>query len=213
MCLLKVKDEPDYSVPARVREVKRTRHYSQSPPRASYVSKTRVVEERKRSSYDAPAPPPPPPAQSTHTSVSRTETRRSEAPSPPQLHDVTVIETRTPRADYVEVHHDDSSDASVSSSDDVRSRTKHKTSRTSHTQKSSKSRTAAPASEYSIHEKEQEIRRERAESRPRGEYETYQYVNAPPNAGRSREGRESRGYYDPRASSGSHRRVSVNYYR
>jgi hypothetical protein len=58
----------------------------------------------------------------------------------------------------------------------VKSRTTHKTSQT---QKSSSSRSSAPLTEFSLHEKEREVRRERAFSRQRHEFETYQYIEAP----------------------------------
>lgn len=204
MCLLKVKDEPDYSVPARVRTVRKSRTYTPSPPRR--YSSTRIFEERRPPPPSVHLEPPPtlpdsPPPPSAHHSVSRVASRRtSRAPS---VH----------RSHYVEVEHDtsSSSSSSSSSSDDVRSRTTHKTAKThksSHTHRSSKSKATAtapppaPASEYSIHEKE--LKRERAYSRPKEEYETYRYVNAPPDVSRSRSRRDY--HDDPRASRGSYAR-------
>ena len=212
MCLLKVKEEPDLSVPARVREVRRVRGYSTSPPRSARYSSTRIIEERRPSGYNMtqpdpsplpppassvyadlpPAPPAPPPAPGASYSSTRIEAKRSSrAPS---------VQSRT-RSHYVEVEHesDSSSSSSSSSSDGLRSRTT-KPHRTSNTHKSSKSQTAAP-SEYSEHERE--IRRERRYSKPRGEYETYRYVNAPPDYGRSSSRRVD--YGDPRASQSSYR--------
>lgn len=225
MCLMKVKEEPDYSVPARVRTYKRTSRRYSSPPRyytdAEYsrrisrqyepaytdrrydrYSSTRVVEERKPSAValpppaDPPAPsvhtsPPPPatvpPPPSTHHSHSKLETATSVSRQPSR-----APSTRTgTRTHFVEVEHDadsgtSSSSSSAASLDDLRSRTTHKTNHTrntSHTNKShrtsvSSSHRPAP-SEYSIHEREKEIRRERVSSRPRDQYETYRYVNAP----------------------------------
>ena len=75
--------------------------------------------------------------------------------------------------------------------DDVRSRSTHKTSHThksSHTHRSS----LPPASEYSMHEREREIRRF---SRPNSEWETYRYVEPPRSHSRSLSRRS--GYDDP----------------
>lgn len=70
---------------------------------------------------------------------------------------------------------EDGTSESSSSSEDVRSRaTTRKSSRKAKS-------VAPPASEYSIHEREKEIRRERL-SPPGPEYETYRYVNAPRDA-------------------------------
>lgn len=234
MCLMKVKEEPDYAVPARVRTYKRTSRRYSSPPRyytdgeysrrvsrqyepprneRSYdrYSSTRVVEERKPSTValpppaDPPAPPPPP---SVHTSpppppiVPPPATTVSRAPS-------RAPSTRTgTRTHFVEVEHDGDSitsrSSSASSLDDLRSRTTHRTSHTrntSHTNKSHRTSVSSshkpPASEYSIHEREKEIRRERAYSRPRDQYETYRYVNAPPQP--------DDGYGPPQRRSGSRR--------
>ncbi|KAK3718820.1 hypothetical protein LTR37_004736 [Vermiconidia calcicola] len=165
-----------------------------------YQHDTRIVEERRPpppSVHLEPLPhlPTPPPPPSAHHSVRRVESRRtSHAPS---VH----------RSHYVEVEQDtsSSSSSSSSSSDDMRSRTTHKTAKTrksSNTHRSSKSKATAPASEYSVHEKE--LRRERAYSRPKEEYETYRYVNAPPDVSRSRSRRDY--HDDPRASRGSYAR-------
>lgn len=227
MCLMKVKEEPDYSVPARVRTYKRTSRRYSSPPRfytdneySRRVSRTyepahddrryerysssRVIEERKPSTAALKPPPPAdPPAPSVHTSPPPPP---SIPPPPSTHHSNTKLETATSvsrqpsrapstgtgtRTHFVEVEHDADSGTSSSSSsstslDDLRSRTTHKTNHTrntSHTNKSHRTSVSSshrpPASEYSIHEREKEIRRERAYSRPRDQYETYRYVNAP----------------------------------
>jgi hypothetical protein len=216
MCLLKVKEERDDYAP-RVRRVKRVSTYS-TPPRSSYYTNTRVAEERQPSDYGPPPPLSPPPVEETYHRESHTEIRQSEyPPSPPSVHTTTKTHTsRAPsqtRTHYVEVNHESESedDSATSIGDDIRSRTTHKTSKTSNTHRSSRSRTTAPTtapSEYSIHEREKEIRRERgySNSRPRPEYETYQYVNAPGSG-------QSRRYDDPRASMGSYGRRSQQYYR
>lgn len=192
MCLFNVKEEPDYSVPARVTNFRRDRTYSSDRPRSARYSSTRIIEERRPSGYTLPPPGPPaplpPPARNAHFSSTDIEVKQSQSrrsfSRPPSVHQsTTAVETkRTSRAPsvrsrtrthYVEVDHDtSSSSSSSSSSDDLRSRTTHKTSNTRKsgtTHKSSKTRTTAPASEYSIHEKE--IRRERTYARPRDGYD------------------------------------------
>ena len=114
MCLLKVKEDPYYSEPVRVKEVRlATRSYSPERVRTTRYSNTRVVEERRPSSYnlpppqsfppppappsysvgpppDPPAPPPAPPtANSEYVSIKKTESRRtSRAPS---VHQSTIV--------------------------------------------------------------------------------------------------------------------------
>ncbi|KAK1078287.1 hypothetical protein LTR48_008514, partial [Friedmanniomyces endolithicus] len=89
----------------------------------------------------------------------------------------------TTRSHYVEVEEDEeSSTESEESSEDVRSRApSHRT------RKTAKS-VAPPLSEYSVHEREKEIRRERIVPKP--EFETYRYVNAPPEKENYRRERE-----------------------
>ena len=207
MCLLSVKEEPDYSVPARVRSVRKSRTYSPPRPSSARYSRTRIVEERKPSgpplpppapsTYpDYPEPPAPPSPPSGNYNPDRVESRRSRnvAYSP-------NIQVQQSRSHYVEVEHDTSSNSSSSSSsnDDLRSRTTRKTSNTRKTgtiRPSSKPKTTAPPSEYSIHERE--VRRERRVSKPREDYQTSGYVNAPPpdyrgSSSRFDERRASRG--------------------
>jgi len=227
---MKVKEEPDYTVPARVRTYKRTSRRYSSPPRyytdneysrrisrqhepayddrryERYSSK-RVVEERRPSSValpppaDPPAAPPPPsvhtspppppsipPPPSTHHSATKVETATHVSRQPSRAPSNRTAGTRT---HFVEVEHDADSGTSSSSSSstslsDVRSRATHKTNHTNHTRNTSHThRTSVssshrpPPSEYSIHERKKEIRRERAYSRPKDQYETYRYVNAP----------------------------------
>lgn len=218
MCLLKVKEDQIYSEPVRVRKTKWTSYDSASPPRTAYYSNTRVVEDRRASTVAAPPPPPPP---QSYYKETRSEYKQTEAPAPPNVvASDSKYTSRAPsttsrtRSHYVEVEHDDDSTDSASSAasnDDVRSRTTHRTSKTSNTnttRRTSKSRTTAPTSAYTEYEREKEIRRERTYSRPRGDdYDTYQYINAPLSGSRSRD------YYDPRASSGSYGRRSQQYYR
>lgn len=182
MCLMRVKEEEDYSAPARYKRVSRTRRYSPSPPRHT--------ERTYRRSYvpppqPAPLPPPvvveppppqpmpaPPPPQSVRPSSRHT----SRAPSvrAPSRHSVT-------RSHYVEVENGSDTSSSSSSSSDHRSRaTSHRTRKTARS-----SKPPPPASEYSMHEREREVRRSRGYSRPRDEYETYRYVDAPRQYGRS----------------------------
>lgn len=178
MCLMSVKEE-EAPIPARVtRRVRRTIRRSPSPPpREVRITRQSFVEERKPS-------PPPEPEHRTSTTI-RTEQRHVSRPPS------SAAPSRSTQTHFVEVDHDSSS-----SEDDVRSRSTRKSSR-------SKPRTEAPASEYSIHERE--FRRERGYSSPRPprqEYETYRYVEAPKNRSGSRGG-----YYEgPRASRDSFRR-------
>lgn len=191
MCLMSVKEEPDYSVPARVTRVRRVVRRSPSPPRTARYTRQSFVEER-RPSYNPPPPPPPepipsPPAPpSVHeTRIVKSERRSSRAPSraPSLPPPPSAAPTRRSESHFVEVDHESSSSSSSSSEEDVRSRT---------TRKSSRSKTTAPASEYSIHERE--YRRERGYSNPRPEYETYRYVEAPKDRSVSRGPRSS--YHD-----------------
>ncbi|KAK5681588.1 hypothetical protein LTS10_006121 [Elasticomyces elasticus] len=163
MCLLKVKEEETYE-PARVsKRTTRVRRY-ESPPRVQERSSYYHREEHNE-------PLPLPPAPSTYKAETVRSRRTSRAPS------VRAPSVRsTTRSHYVEVE-DETSDSSESS-EDVRSRaTSHRTRKSSRAPKS----VAPPASEYSIHEREKEIRRERLAPRE-PEYETYRYVNAPRDA-------------------------------
>lgn len=209
MCLLNVKEEEDYSVPARYKRVSRVRRYSPppSPPRSARVSRTHYVEER-RISAPAPLPPPtiimPPPAPpsvapppSVRETVRSRSRHTSRAPSvrAPSVRAPSVRAPSVTRSHYVEVDEDTTSSSS-SSSEDVRSRaTSHHSRKTS---RSHKSAPPPPASEYSIHEREREIRRSRGYSKPRNDFETYRYIEAPP-------GRRSENY-EPRESRDSVRR-------
>ena len=213
MCLLKVKEEQEYSVPARVRSSKWTSTNSASPPRTSYYSTARVIENRRVSGAALPLPPPPP---QSYYRESRTEYKQSETPVFPSdgqsyaatdskhTSGMSRVPSATTRSHYVEVeHHDDStsSSSSIASRDDVRSRTTRqssKTANTRNTRQTSISRATAPTSQYSEYEREREVRRERTYSRP---------SNAPLSESRSRD------IYDPRMSSGSYGRRSQQYYR
>ncbi|KAK3113472.1 hypothetical protein LTR53_009216 [Teratosphaeriaceae sp. CCFEE 6253] len=167
MCLMKVKEEEaDYTVPARVKRVSRVRRYEESPPRR--VERSSYIREERRSvAPPASLPPPPAPPSIKPPTVYAPTARAPSVRSTTQSHYVEVEEDSTP------------SSASSSSSEDVRSRA------TSHHTRKTKS-VAPPRSEYSVHEREKEIRRY---SKPREpEFETYRYVNAPPEA----QGRGSR---------------------
>lgn len=190
MCLMNVREEEDYSVPARYKRVSRTRRYSRSPPRTERVYRRSYREEHRA---PPPAPPPQPAPLPPPQIVEPPPPEPSPAPPPPpSVRPSSRHTSRAPsrhsttRSHYVEVDHDDTS--SSSSSSDVRSRAK-----SHHTRKSSRSSKPppAPASEYSVHEHERELRRSRGYSRPRDEYETYRYVDAPRGYGRSS------GYQEP----------------
>ena len=210
-----------YSEPVRVKQVRRIRRsYSPEPVRTARYSKTRIVEERRPSSYNIPPPdsiPLPPPPPSAYHSSTKIETKRTSRPASARQSTV-VVETERPQsrhtsrapsgrsptqASYVEVTQapESSSSSSTSSRGDVRSQSTRRTSNThksATTRKSSVSKSTAPVSEYSEHEKE--FRRERTYSsgRPRDEYQTYQYVPAPPDLSRRND------YDDRRASRGSY---------
>jgi hypothetical protein len=185
MCLMSVREEEDYTVPARYKRVTRVRRYEEPPPRVErssyYREERRAAEPVPTIIEPPPAPPAIPPPPSAHSSTHITETRRtSRAPTAraPSVRSTT-------RSHYVEVESEGTSSSS-SSSEDVRSQTTRKTSKST--------APPPPASEYSVHEREHEVRRERGYSRPRGdEYETYRYVNAPTR--RSEEGRGGREGY------------------
>lgn len=193
MCLIKVKEEQDYTVPARV-----VRRREMSPPRRST---TRIIlNERtpspETSTYVVTAPEP-----SVAASEHRSE-KPSRAPSLPPPPASTRGSTHT-HSNFVRVEED--AESSSSSSEDVRSKSS-KSQKSRHTRKTSGSN--AP-SEYDI--KEREYRRERRfsppdriqEQRSRDEFDTYRYINAPRD--RSENRRISYGD-EPRTSSASYRR-------
>ncbi|OQO08837.1 hypothetical protein B0A48_05727 [Cryoendolithus antarcticus] len=190
MCLLSPKVEQEYTVPARVTRVRRTSRVSRrspSPPRVTRIRESIIEERRPSPERTVVAPPTLPPSPRASTTL-KSERRTSRAPS---------VRNET---HFVEVEHE--SDSS-SSSDDVRSRT------TSHTRKTSRSKTTAPVSEYSLHERE--TRRERDYGSPKPEYETYRYVEAPKGGpARSRSRGQGTSFYDgPRASQDAYRRERV----
>lgn len=211
-------------MPARYKRVSRVRRYSPSPPpRVERIIRKSYIEERRPpSGYALPPPAPaplPPPPEIIEPSV-RAETVRSRRTSrAPSVKTETVrsksrdVSARAPsrvsvtQSHFVEVDEGDETSSSSSSSD-VRSKATSKAT-SHHTRKTSRSTvkapsTAPPASEYSFHEREREIRRERRPSRPREEYETFRYVPAPPtDSGRSRS-RAGSASIDPRASTGSY---------
>ena len=177
-----------------------SRRYSPSPPRTARMSRTHVIEELRQSSPAPPSSPPPapraptiiaPPSVRAETVVSRRTSRAPPTARAPSVRSTT-------RSHYVEVEEESASSVSSSDHDDVRSWT------TAHTRKSSRSKTAAKAeTEYSFHEREREVRREKVPSRP--EFETYRYVNAPPDA-RRRSGSRT-GNLDQSVSREEYRRV------
>lgn len=196
MCLVKVKEEEDYSVPARVvrRERRRSPPTERRSTRVSYVQPPRQPSIERTYIIQPPQPPPTivePPRQQVY----------APPPSPPSAPSV-APEPRS-RAHYVEVSPASVSSSASSSSEDVRSKT------------TSKSRRTAPGSEY--HLREREYRRESDQSQPRrDDYEHYRYVRAPPERGShdqgglgrgsSREGARSSFVDDPRASRTSYKR-------
>lgn len=194
MCLMSVREE-EAPIPARVVRTRRVVRRSPSPPRREVrITRQSFVEERRPS---PPSPPRPEPEPAVSTTIRTEQTRVSR---PPSVVPSAAPSRSAPPTHFVEVDHDSSS-----SEEDVRSRTTWKSSRSKSSV--SKPRTEAPASEapaseYSIHERE--IRRERGYShpRPKPEYETYRYVEAPKNRSGSRSG-----YHEgPRASRDSFRR-------
>ena len=227
MCLLSVKEEPGYVGPRRVSNFRGERAYSSPSPQVARVSKTRIVEERRPSRYALPSPEPPapasipppapavynalppdpqapPPPPNAHYSATKIETRQTQTRRTSQPPIATYSASSNTYSHYVEVEHDTSSSSSSSSdsSEDVRSRSTHKS---ANTRKSSHSKTTAPASEYSIHEKE--YVRDRRWSNPRGQYQTN--WNAPASFSRSRSQRGD--YDDPRASQASQRHERERY--
>ena len=208
MCLLRVKEEQYNSEPVRVKHVRQVRR-SYTPPavQTARYSNTKVVEEQRSSTYDIPPPAPAPSNPSVHYSSTKETRRTSRVPSVHQS--VTVIEPIQSRdTPYVEVIHDAASESSRSYSppEDVRSQSTRRTSnppKSTTTRRSSASKTTAPASMYSEHEKE--IRRERIYSsgRPSGDYEARRYGDAPMEYGRRRDydgRRMSRESYGHRSS-------------
>nr|POE63333.1 hypothetical protein CFP56_04236 [Quercus suber] len=185
MCLVSVKDEEPYMAPARVKRVTRVRRYS-SPPRV--YSRTHIEE---RQSFPAAPPPhqvaPPPPRSVRAPSIAPPPSAKAPTIRPPSTRASSMrspsVHSRA-RSHYVEVDErlDDSASSSSSSRDDVRSKTSKAT---VHTRKSSRSRPGPPSSVYSLHEREREIRRERGYSRPRDEFESYRYIDAPSASHRS----------------------------
>nr|POE89272.1 hypothetical protein CFP56_78183 [Quercus suber] len=201
MCLVSVKDEEPYAAPARVKRVARVRRYS-SPPRD--YSRTHIEEHQ--SFHAAPPPPPPPPEV---FSLPLPSVRSPSIAAPPSARAPTVRppstvapSVRSPsvhsraRSHYVEVDErlDDSASSSSSSREDIRSRTSKAT---THTRKSSRSGPGAPQSVYSLHERDREIRRERGYSRPRDEFASYKYVDAPSASNRSIGRSDRRSAYRP----------------
>jgi hypothetical protein len=178
MCLLSVKEE-EPPIPARVVRTRRVVRRSPSPPREVRITRQSYVEERRPSPPSPPRPEPEPQVSATTIRTEqRTEQRHVSRP-PSVAPPVSIAPSRSAPTHFVEVEQDSSS-----SEEDVRSRTTRKSSRS----KASKPRTEAPASEYSIHERE--YRRERGYSNPppKPEYETYRYVEAPRNRSGSKSG-------------------------
>ena len=203
MCFIKVKEEDDYTVPARV--VRRER--KTSPPTQRRSTRISHIEPQHQSierTYviQAPQPPPPPspPPPPRPTTAARPEPVIVVPALSPQPN------TR-PQTHYVEVS--PGSVSSASSSDEH-----------AHQKTTSKSRRSDPQSEY--HFREREYRKERGYSPPgKDDNNYYRYVRAPPGRGlddrgglagdATREGRGNsgtRGSFvdDPRASRTSYRR-------
>jgi hypothetical protein len=214
MCLVRVKEEEDYSVPARV--VRRDRR--RSPTRTNRVSRA-YYEESPRAqerTYIIQQPPPPPapviayaPAENDHHSHYEPPPPppshpRSHAPSEHRSHAPSERHSHA-GPQYVEVSpasRSSSTSSSSSSSDDRRSKA------------TSRSKATGPQSEYHLREKEY-IRERRSphEHVPRKEdYDTYRYVQPPGSTGHRRSGNlDSRTSQidDPRASRSSYNRRDV----
>jgi hypothetical protein len=184
MCLVSVKEDDDYAVPARV--VKRDRR--RSPPRTTRVSRAYYEEPQRpqERTYIIQQPPQPPPiityAPSQHDHSDHHSHYDPPAPPPP------ASERHSHHAgpQYVEVTPSSrsSSSSSSSSSDDHRSKT------------TSRSRATGPQSEYHLREKE--VVRERRSPHHyanKEDYATYQYVQPPRSSGH-----RSSGNLGPRSS-------------
>jgi outer membrane biosynthesis protein TonB len=227
MCLMSVKEE-EAPIPARVTRVRRVSRRYSSPPREVRYTRQSYVEERRPSppmpppppAIPTPPPPPPPPPPSLPPPPVEMPPEPAPLPPPPpkslpppsvrapsvrapSVRAPSVAPSRVPtQGHFVEVeHYSDSS----SDQEDVRSRTTRKSSKSKSSHSKPRTEVPPPASEYSIHEREREYRRERGYSNPppKQEYETYRYVEAP----KTRSGSRGGGYHEgPRASIGSFRR-------
>lgn len=197
MCLIRVKEEDDYSVPARVVHRERRR----SPPRTTRVSRT-YYEEPARSqdrTYVIQQPPPPPPVITYQVPHGHDHYHHSPAPPPPQP----ASSSHHTVPQFVEVSpatNSSSSSSSSSSSDGRRSK------------KTSHSKTTGPRSEYHMHEKEylrEHHHPHRSYEYPPNQerYDTYRYVEPGRSTSRHRSGNfepRSSQYDDPHASRSSY---------
>ena len=162
-------------------------------PKDVYVvpaRKARRHEHPPRRSARRYSPSPPHELQYSRTRVVEDYTTQPpavivEQPDPPRR----VTSTRARRTYQVEVEPSTSSSSSSSSGHRT-----HRTSTTAAKRYSAKTSASRPLSEYSVHEREREIRRERSSSRPRqDQYATYQYVDAPRRSERGEGSRRSEG--------------------
>jgi len=225
MCFISVKkEEDDHRVPARA---VRRREISPRRPARQIIIEERRPSPRASVTYVAAAPsvhsfhpaPPPEPAPSAHT------TSHSHAPSvaAESVRGGTVRSVREQSHSHtIEVEEDSSGSESGSSASGSRAKTaksrhshapsRHSASR-SRAHSDAKSRSRAPSnagrSEYDIIDREYEHRRETIHPPHASDpYDTYRYVQAPPNANRERRSDAPRFSYgeDPRASGTSYRR-------
>jgi hypothetical protein len=194
MCLVSVKEDDDYAVPARV--VKRDRR--RSPPRTrvsrAYYEEPQRPQER---TYIIQQPPQPPPIITYAPSQHDHSDHHGHYDPPPRPPPASERHSHA-GPQYVEVTPSSrsSSSSSSSSSDDRRSKT------------TSRSRATGPQSEYHLREKE--VVRERRSPHHyanKEDYATYQYVQPPRSSGHRSSGNLGhRGSHidDPRASRSSY---------
>lgn len=160
MCLINVREEEDYSEPARYRRNRRATR-SPSPSAALRFSRRSIIEERQPDFGPLPPSIPPPrltPAPSSAPLVFPTAPpsagvfsaaiKSKRPPSKVASRAASRARSARSRARTAYVEENDEASNSSSSSSDLRSR------RTGHSRKSSHSRTTLPASEYSMHERE-----------------------------------------------------------
>jgi len=229
MCFISVKeDEEERRVPARA---VRRREISPRRPSRQIIIEERRPSPRASVTYIAAAPsvhqfhPAPPPESAPSVHDTHHGGHHSHAPTvvAESVHGGTVRSVREqPHSHTIEVEEETSGSESGSSASGTRAKTaksrhshapsRHSASR-SRAPSDAKSRSRAPTnaarSEYDIVDREYEHRRERVHPPHASDpYDTYRYVQAPPNASRERRSNAPRSSYgeDPRASGTSYRR-------
>jgi len=226
MCFVSVKEEEDERrLPTRV-----IRRRELSPRRST---RQIIIEERRPSprasvAYIAAAPsvhsfhPPPPPEPAPSVHGTHHSAHHSQPPSvaAQSVHGGTARIVRQPtHSQTIEVEEESSGSESGSSTSGTKSKTaksrhshapsRHSASRSrapSDVKSRSRAPSNAPRSEYDIIDREYEHRRER--THPPNPYDTYRYVQAPPDTSRERRSNAPRSSYgeDPRATGASYRR-------